>query len=239
VSAEKIECVVFASNTWRDEAIGHGLNRAVAHSIYFGVPLAPLIARPPFSGRMLWVGRMNPGKGLHQLVRALPVVRTRVAGATLTVIAKHEDESYRAAVIDAISALQLEDAVCLLPRIERPKLREVYAEHDILLCISPYSEPVPLSLMEAFMAGLPVIVSQPRVPSPLVLPGQTCLCFDPDVPDTLAEAVELLQTDAALRKRLAENARDLIEERFSTEYMGGRYDALLRSAVLEFAPVRA
>jgi glycosyltransferase involved in cell wall biosynthesis len=234
VSVEKIQCAVFASNNWRDEAIRYGLSRSVAHSIYFGVPWAPLTARPSFGGRLLWVGRMNPGKGLHQLVRALPVVRTRVAGATLTVIAKYEDESYRAAIIDAISALQLEDAIRLLPRIERAKLWGAYAGHDILLCISPYSEPVPLVLMEAFMAGLPVIVSQPRVPSPLVLPGQTCLCFDPDAPDTLAEAVELLQTDPALRKRLAENARKLIEERFSTEYMGEQYDALLRTAASEF-----
>ena len=38
VSAEKIQCAVFASNDWRDEAVRYGLDGSVARSIYFGVP---------------------------------------------------------------------------------------------------------------------------------------------------------------------------------------------------------
>jgi glycosyltransferase involved in cell wall biosynthesis len=236
VQPNQIRCAVFASRAWRDDAVKYGLGAGCVHTIYFGVPLSPMMARPAPRGRLLWIGRMNEGKGLHQFIDAMPTIRLAVPHATLTVIARRENEAYQVSIAEAISRQQLGDAVRILASVERAELKNAYAEHDVLLCLSPFSEPVPLVMMEAFAAGLPVIISTPRVPSPLVLPEHTCLCFDPDKPHTLARAVERLQRDGELRARLIANARKLIEDSFSLDHMGAQYDALLRTVTSESNP---
>ncbi len=100
----------------------------------------------------------------------------------------------------------------------------------MLLCVSPFSEPVPLVMMEAFTAGLPVVISRPHAASPLVLDGETCVCFDPDDPHTLVEAILRLHRDGELRARVTANARRLVAEQFSLDRMGAQYDSLLRRA---------
>ena len=85
-------------------------------------------------------------------------------------------------------------------------------------------------MMEAFTAGLPVIISRPGAASPLVLDGKTCLCFDPDNPRTLVEAIVRLDGDSELRAQITISARKLVEDQFSLDRMGAKYDALLRRA---------
>jgi glycosyltransferase involved in cell wall biosynthesis len=222
--------VVFASRGWLDDAVRYGLNRSSAHTIYFGVPMSAMTERPVSQGRLLWVGRMNPAKGLHHFVNAMPAIRSALPKAALMAIAKHEDDAYEAAILADVAGLQLGDALQIVPSVARADLQRAYADHDMLLCISPFSEPVPLVMMEAFTAGLPVIMSRPRAPSPLVLDGETCLCFDPDNPRTLVEAIVRLHGDSELRARITTNARKLVEDEFSLDRMGAKYDALLRRA---------
>jgi glycosyltransferase involved in cell wall biosynthesis len=221
-------CVVFISEGWKEEAIQHGLSASRARTIYFGVPQSPMTGRAPPRGRLLCVGRMNRGKGLHHFVEAMPAIRKAIPEATLTIIAKREDDAYQASIVKTIATQQLGDVVRLLPRVSSAELENAYAGHDALLYVSPFSEPVPLVMMEAFMAGLPVIISKPRAPSPLVQPDHTCLCFDPGKPATLVEAIRRLHEDAALRARLTANARTLVDGPFSLDRMGAQYDALLR-----------
>jgi glycosyltransferase involved in cell wall biosynthesis len=226
---EQMRCVVFVSEGWKEEAIQQGFNASSAKTIYFGVARSRMTARPMTRGRLLCVGRISRSKALHRFVEAMPAIRAAIPGATLTIIAKSEDDAYRASIVESIAALRLDEVVQILPPMPSAELQNAYAAHDMMLYISPYSEPVPLVMMEAFMAGLPAIISRPRTPSPLVQPEHTCLCFDTGKPATLVEAVQRLHTDAALRERLTVNARKLVEGPFSLDSMGAQYDALLRT----------
>lgn len=227
----QMKSVVFISEAWRAEAVRQGVNASSARTIYFGVPPAPAPARSSPRGRLLCVGRMNRGKGLHHFVEAMPAIRKVIPGATLTIIAKSEDDAYQASIVETIAALRLTDVVRILPRMPASELQDAYATHDVMLYMSPFSEPVPLVMMEAFMAGLPLIIARPRAASPLVQPDHTCLCFDPEEPATLVKAVRRLHDDASLRQRLTANARELVDGPFSLDRMGAQYDALLRAVV--------
>lgn len=241
VRPDQIRYVSFASQAWREDALQYGLEPSSAHTIYFGVPTSALTGRPAPRGRLLWVGRMNPGKGLQHLVRSMPEIRSVIPNSRLTVIARRENDLYASAIADDIARLRLGDAVRIVPSVDRAELQSAYAESDLLICISPYPEPVPLVMMEAFAAGLPVIISRPGVASPLVRDGETCLCFDTNEPQTLVDAIVRLHADAGLRNRLTVNARKLVEGQFSLEEMGDRYDALLRRAaeMTDLVPVDA
>jgi glycosyltransferase involved in cell wall biosynthesis len=225
---DQMKSVIFISDAWKVEAIQQGVKASNAQTIYFGVPKSTMVTRPSPRGRLLCVGRMNRGKGLHHFVEAMPAIRKAIPDATLTIIAKGEDDAYQASIVETIAALQLTDAIQILPRMPASELQNAYATHDAMLYMSAFSEPVPLVMMEAFMAGLPLIIAKPRASSPLVQPEHTCLCFDPQEPATLLEAVRRLHDDASLRERLTANARELVDGPFSLDQMGAHYDALLR-----------
>ena len=229
VEPEALRHAVFASTAWRRAALRAGLLPERASTIYFGVTVPPSVVRGAWRNRLLWVGRLSPEKGLHELLRALPAVRARVPGITLTAIAAQGPRSYDR----LINRLLVDNAssVSLLSARPRSALQDVYGEHDALVFYSVFEEPVALVVLEAFGAGLPVIATRPRTREGPLREEETCLCFDSTEPDSLARAVERLRADEALRARLTHRAREVVLSEFSLDRMGATYDALLRDLI--------
>lgn len=69
---------------------------------------------------------------------------------------------------------------------------------------------MPITLLEAMAAGLPIACSD-RGPMPEILEDGG-VYFDPELPDSIAAAVEQLITDPALRERVAQRAKQLSEQ---------------------------
>ncbi len=231
VDPRAVRMAIFASETWRDEAIRAGLPANVTRTIYFGLRVAgPPRATAPVSGRVLWVGRCSREKGLHLFLDALAELR-RTRDVTLTAICADGPRDYRELIQQKIAHLKLGDAVCLQPAVPRDDLRALYASHDVLLFQSPFDEPVALVLMEAFAAGLPVVAPRPAGRNVLIAPDDTCICFASPAPADIAHAVTRALDDAALRHRVRLNAYGLIDRQFSIEAMGDAYDRALSELV--------
>jgi glycosyltransferase involved in cell wall biosynthesis len=227
VDPRAVRMAVFASDTWRDEAIREGLPAHVARTIYFGLNTGgPLPIAAPTSGRLLWAGRFSREKGLHLFLDALAMLR-RTRDVTLTAVCADGPGDYRAQIDQQIARLNLNDAVRLLPAVPREDLRGFYASHDALLFQSIFDEPVALVLMEALAAGLPVVAPSVAARSALIRPDETCVCFSSPSPADIARAVTRALDDDALRQRVRTNARRVIDEQFSIEAMAGAYDRAL------------
>jgi glycosyltransferase involved in cell wall biosynthesis len=230
---EEVKLAIFASRRWRDEALGAGLPAKAAHTIYFGIPLPDPMPRPvSITGRLLWVGRLSPEKGLHLLLRALPIIKDRVKEVQLTAVAAQGSEDYERLIQKLINRMNLQQIVTLRPSVGRDALQEFYAGHDLLFFHSMYAEPVAFVLMEAFAAGLPVVASRPKDGyNTFVQDGLTCLCYQPASKESVASAVVRMLTDAPLRTRLALSAQKLVRQNFSLDKMGKQFDSLLRQFV--------
>ena len=231
VEARALSHAVFASETWRRAALCAGLSPDRATTIYFGVSVPPAGTPRAWMNRLLWVGRLSPEKGLHELLRAFPTVRARVPAIALTVIASQGPRAYARLIRARLSALNHESSISFRGACPRAALTGAYADHDALVFSSVFDEPVALVVLEAFAAGLPVIAARPRSRKGPLREDETCVCFDPADPSSLARAVERLQTDESLRHRLVDRARDVVSREFSIETMGFAYDALLRDLV--------
>lgn len=224
--AGDVRCAIFASNRWRDDAIAAGLPSSAAHTIYFGVASGPPQPPRPAPGRrVLWVGRLAPEKGLHVLLAALPSLRARCPGVTVTAVAAQGDARYRELIERLIAEQGAGDVVTLRPAVPREQLPEWYATHDALFFHSIYDEPVALVLVDAMTHGLPVAAS--HAVSSLVEHEATCLTYDPRDPASAAVAVQRLLEDPALGARLARTARERVERTCSLEAMGAAYDRVL------------
>jgi glycosyltransferase involved in cell wall biosynthesis len=228
VDPARIRMAVFASESWRREAIRAGLPADVGRTIYFGLPDVPPADPPPAAAnRLLWVGRLSREKGLHHFIEALPLIR-RTRPVTLTAVCGEGPEAYRHDVQRRIDELGLREAVELRRPVKRHELPRFYRSHDALLFHSVFNEPVALVMAEAFAWGIPVIASAPREASAILVPGETALCFETTDPASIATCVLQMLEDDGTRLRLRAQARDLVRQRLSLDVMAAAYDDALR-----------
>jgi glycosyltransferase involved in cell wall biosynthesis len=176
--------------------------------------------------RLVTVGRLQAPKDTLTLVRALAELPR---GACEAVIVGGGPD--RPAVESEARRLDLESVVHLAG--ERNDVPELLAASDVFV-LSSRSEGLPLSILEAMAAGLPVVATNVGGVPELVVEGETGFLVPPGDPQALAGALERLLGDSTLRRRLgaagrlrAERSFDLVSTRQAHFDL---YSALLAAA---------
>jgi glycosyltransferase involved in cell wall biosynthesis len=174
--------------------------------------LPPRAPRPAGSKvRVICVARLSPEKGHVGLLRAFAEAQRN--GARFSELVLVGDGPERARIESAISELGLQDSVSLLGRkSEEDTLREV-AQSDVLVLAS-FMEGLPVVLMEGLALGLPVIAPRVAGVPELVEENVHGLLFAPASWAELAERLQRLLTDSALRQKLGGAGRAKIEQEF-------------------------
>lgn len=152
----------------------------------------------------LYVGRMEPHKGLQELFEAfgrLPADESAPVAMLLV-----GDGSMR----DMLDRAAADPRIRWLGRLSGTALLNAYAAADVFVLPSRF-EPWGLVVNEAMAAGLPVIATD-RVGcvDDLVIQDETGLVVSAESDEALALAMQVLLRDRALRDEMARNARTLI-----------------------------
>ena len=105
--------------------------------------------------KLLYLGRMDPAKGLFELLDALVAVRAAHAEVTLTVAGSGPVTEEFLARCDALG---LGECVTFLGRVPHERVGALLEEHDCLVLPS-YSEGMPLSVLEAAVRRRALVVS--------------------------------------------------------------------------------
>ena len=124
------------------------------------------------------------------------------------------DGELRQALEQRASALGLGERVHFLGA--RRDLGNLLAATDVFVMPSLW-EGLPLSLVLAMGAGLPVVATRVAGIPEVVRDGQTGLLVDPGRIAALGEALAMLAGDASLRQRLGAAARAFVRPRFGVE----------------------
>jgi glycosyltransferase involved in cell wall biosynthesis len=103
----------------------------------------------------------------------------------------------------------------------RDDVARVYAGLDLMVMPS-LDEGLPMTLLEAMAAKRAVIASAVGAVPEVIEHGENGLLVEPGSADDLGQAMLLLLSDAPLRHRLAENARQSVS-RFSSDRMARNY----------------
>lgn len=152
----------------------------------------------------LYVGRMEPHKGLQELLEAFGCLSAVGAPSALLLVG------------DGSMNDMLDRAAAADPRIRWPgrltgtALLDAYAAADVFVLASRF-EPWGLVVNEAMAAGLPVIATE-RVGcvDDLIVEGETGRVAPAESADALAAAMEALLVDRPLRDNMARSAHHLI-----------------------------
>ena len=176
--------------------------------IHNGVELPDTDVPGPRAGpfRIVTVGRLQAPKDALTLVRALAELPRDAYEAVI--VGEGPD---RPAVESEVRRLGLDSEVDLAGG--RTDVAELLAASDLFV-LSSRSEGLPLSILEAMAAGLPVVASSVGGIPELVLEGETGFLVPPGDPHRLAGAIERLLDDSALRRRLGAAGRIRVAERF-------------------------
>ena len=106
-------------------------------------------------------------------------------------------------------------------------LRRTPSLFDVVALPSRF-EGFPLALLEALLARSAVVASDVGSVAEAVRDGETGLLVRPEDPAGLAAAIRRLLADVELRRRLGENGRRLVLERFTADHMVYGFEALYR-----------
>ncbi len=160
--------------------------------------------------RLLFVGRLTPGKGVSLLLESVRRLESEPLDAVLTVVG---DGDYRAELERLALELRISSRVTFLGYQSQTAVRRLLAEADVFVLPS-FAEGVPVSLMEAMAAGLPVVATAVGGVSELVEHERTGLVVPPGDVEALTAALERLILNADLRNELARAGRAKVEREF-------------------------
>jgi len=190
---------------------------------------------PEEQNTILVTGRIEPRKGQHVVVEALPAIRRDVRGARVRLVGADGSPD-----LDGISPVQrlrrrvaelgLEsEALIVDPPRPRADLPSVY--RSAAVCAVPSSfDNFPYTCLEAMACGRPVVATNAGGPAEMIDSGRDGVLIPADRPAALAQAVVELLHDPARRRRLGEAARAKVLQSFSTPSVAARMERIYSDA---------
>jgi glycosyltransferase involved in cell wall biosynthesis/O-antigen/teichoic acid export membrane protein len=185
------------------------------------VPIPASVPIPPAPAALVigTVSRVSREKGVEMLVRALP----ELPDVTAVIVG----EGPALAEICALaSRLGVADRL-RTPGFD-PSPRRWLAAFDIFVLPTHAEAALPLAIVEAMLAELPVIATSIGSISETFPEGEVGLLVPPDDLNALVGALRRLTENDALRERMGASARAFALERFGMRTMAGAYEELYR-----------
>jgi glycosyltransferase involved in cell wall biosynthesis len=183
--------------------------------------------------RVLAVGRMVAKKGFDQLVDAFAELQRR--GVVFEAAIVGQEDKHSETLRGRIARHGLERRIALPGPMGQEQLLAEYRRASVL-CMPSRLLPddrdgIPNVLVEAMAAGTPVVASAVSGIPELVEDGVNGVLVAPERPAELADALERLHGDPALRERLAGAGRETVATRFDGDRLAGRLAELFRAAL--------
>ena len=207
---EKLDARIAVSKTAADTArdLFPGDYRIIPNGVdidRFHPDVAPFAEwREPGRVNILFVGRLDPRKGVDLLIEAMPEVVARTSGrARLLVIG----DSYLRPRFEASVPAGAKDHVRFLGHVPKEDLARWYRTGDLFVSPASGNESFGIVLLEAMASGCPVVASDIPGYRSVVQPEINGVVFPPRDTAALAETLVRLAGDPERRHQLAQRGR--------------------------------
>ncbi len=164
------------------------------------------------SKNIVYIGRINPVKGLENLIMAMDIVIKENPNVTLNVYG-HSDAAYADYIINFINDKGLSNYIKMHGFISNNKLPEVLSNAEIFVLPSSM-ENCPVTILEAMATGTPVISTKQGGIPYLINDGVTGILYDYGNYEALAEAISKLLSDQTSKYSIGKNANEFAVKNF-------------------------
>lgn len=194
------------------ELFGPGLSAITV--IRNGIDAArwPFAPRRPRRGpaELLYLGRLEYEKGVHEAIAALARVRRTHPGTSLTIAGEGTQQAW---LVEQARKHRVLKATTFVGHLEHEALLAVLHRADAAVLPSHY-EPFGIVALEAAAAGTPLVTSNVGGLGEAVLHGQTGVSCAPRDVAALADAIRSVLDDPAAAQRRARAARQRLTSDF-------------------------
>jgi phosphatidyl-myo-inositol alpha-mannosyltransferase len=206
---DRLACRIAVSASARDTWQRHfgGAMSVIPNGVapeFFACP-EPLAGWKDAGPTVLFVGRLEPRKGLAYLVRAF--LRLKPAFPRLRLLVVGRDDRRQQEKAMAVVPARLRPDLVFVGAVAQADLPGYYASADVFCAPSLGGESFGIVLAEAMAVGLPVVCSDIGGYRDVVRDGSTGLLVPPRDPEALAAALAGLLDNPARRAAMGEAAR--------------------------------
>ncbi len=164
---------------------------------------------------ILFVGRIEPIKGIEQLLKAVPRLQNR-RNTRLVIIGGGERNQKEMERLKRLSyELHIEDSVSFIGAVKHERMPYFYSAADVCV-ISSYYESFGLVALESLACGTPVVANDVGDLKSVIRQGETGYVLTDNEPRHLAEKIDLLLSRPVSDKNSAFSIRASVS-RFSWE----------------------
>ena len=205
---------------------GHKGPIAPIYRVYHGIDVALFVGtetggETDSRHQLLTVARLTAKKGMPTVLRAVELLKKRGLPIRHTLIGDGED---RRRILALIRRLGLEDTTRWLGTLPHETVLAHYRRAAVFVlgcevAANGDRDGIPNVLMESMAMGVPVAATRVSAIPELVEDGKTGLLVSPRSPEQLADAVQRLLTDSALRERIIENSRTRVRRHFNNRHL--------------------
>ncbi|MGZ4833485.1 MAG: glycosyltransferase [Terriglobales bacterium] len=199
---------------------------ARAELIPNGIEIPAAVSHEESKGplRLLFIGRIDPKKGIENLLDAC----ARLDFPSVLTIAGSGEEAYLRSIAARVHSLGLDEMVTMRGEVCDDAKERVYRQADI--CMVPsFTENFALVVAEALARGVPVIAS--RGTPWQAVERKSCGRWVENSPESLASAITQLRSMPM--REMGRRGREWMQQDFSWDTIGARMVAVYRELLAE------
>jgi glycosyltransferase involved in cell wall biosynthesis len=177
----------------------------------------------------LFISRIIAGKGLDDIIKALPLVLKTNPGFTMVVAG---DGPEKIPLTNLAHELNVNDSIIWLGIVKNDHLCQLFLTSDVFIFPSHMPEGMPMSLVEALRSGIPIITTRVRFAVNYLVENQNCLFIEAGDINDISEKISRLLVDKDLQMNMkALNPR--MVDNFSEEIVGNEFEDIYRQMLIK------
>jgi glycosyltransferase involved in cell wall biosynthesis len=227
----RAEQLIAVSPSLRRLMIDTGFPAECVTCVCNGVPASKLKPKPRPEGtwKLGMIALFRPRKGTEVLLEALAILRERGFPVQLRAVGGFETPEYESEIRALVERLRVDRMIEWTGFTSN--VTSELAETDLLVLPSLFGEGLPMVVLEAMAAGIPVVATDVEGVSEAVVDGVTGRLVEPGNAAALAVGIESIVHGAADYETLATAAQLRHAERFSDHAMAKQVASVYREVL--------
>lgn len=185
----------------------------------------------PAERGVLFMGRLSRPKGIGDLFDAIPAVLARHPEARFLLCGVAENDAQEPVLRREVVQRGFAERVTFLGAREGQEKVQVWLSASVFVCPS-WTEAFPLVIPEAMAAGVPLVATAVGAIPDFVTDGEDGFLVGPRDPLALADRINRLLDDEALRRRIAQRLRERAPREFAIDNGAARVREVIESVRL-------